>query len=641
MIHLAAGLYLTFNFGTLASIFLSNLLVIKPSFNNFVYNMQMVYHKKRYHFSIKKKLIIIYLLISILPISLIIFVETELFISSMERNIADTIRLSLNQNKKKLDEQIDKINTLIFTMATDQEILEISKEYKHNNYSPLLGKRIANIFVEYGHLNKKMIRAIALLNPTNEIKGYDFYSESVLYESSLLTDKSLSGKFQRLKESKTINDHPISLFISSSPTDVISQVCELAFPVRNLLTKEVLSILSLYIKTDFLFDIITLPNDTDNRIKINEYIIDGKGNLIAGPDGAQEKLDVYYPSIQSKTLTEKGFFDTSQYISRALPLEYYDWFIVYIVDRNCYLAETKVHVIWSFILFLIITGITLLVILSFSRSIVGSLNKIIKGMKTVRDGRISTLVNLQSRDELAFVEIAFNEMTSNVSQLIDQIQKQGADLYAMSEKQRRFELRALEAQINPHFIYNTLDCINWMAIEKDEDEISFMLKTLADIMRYSTSSIEATVKVQTEIDYLHQYLALQRVRFNNKFDYEIKIADQLIDFKIYKLLLQPFVENSVLHGLNGLDRKGKIEVGIEISKGDRVYFYIRDNGNGMDYSILQPILDHLDDDNSELGIGVKNAYNRLKIYFGDRFQDFQIRSEPDKGTDISFYINKE
>ncbi len=595
----------------------------------------------RFRFSIKKKLITIYLLISILPIALIIFIETKLFVSSMERNIADTIRLSLNQNKKKLDGQIDNINKLIFTMATDKEILEISREYKHDGYSALLGNKMVNIFVEYGHINKNMIRAISLLNPSDEIKGYDFYSDSSLFDSSLLTDETLRGKFKRLEECKSICNHPVSFFINSRPTNVKSQVCELAFPVRNLLTKEVLSILSLYIKIDFLFDIIALPDNTGNRIKINEFIIDGKGNLIAGPNGASGKLDEYYTSIRFTKLVEKGLHDTNHYLSSALPLEYYDWYIVYIVDRNSYLAETKVHVFWSLVLFFIISGITLLVIFSFSNSIVGSLNKIIKGMKTVRDGRISTLVNLQSRDELALVEVAFNEMTSNVSQLISQIQQQGADLYALSEKQRKFELRALEAQINPHFIYNTLDCINWMAIENDEDEISFMLKTLADIMRYSTSSIETTVKLQTEIDYLHQYLALQRVRFNNKFDYVINIEDQLKDFDIYKLLLQPFVENSVLHGLNGLDRTGKIEIGIEFSEGDRVYFFIRDNGIGMDYSILQPILDHLDDDNSESGIGVRNAYNRLRIYFGNRFHDFQIQSEPGIGTSVSFCISKE
>ena len=213
-------------------------------------------------------------------------------------------------------------------------------------------------------------------------------------------------------------------------------------------------------------------------------------------------------------------------------------------------------------------------------------------------------------------------------------------MIGLSEKQRKYELRALEAQINPHFIYNTLDCINWIAIEKNEDEISFMLKNLAEIMRYSTSSIETKVTIKTELDYITKYLKLQKVRFNDRFDYTVEISEKVREFEIYKLLFQPFIENAILHGINGLTRQGMIKLAIRETEDNAIFFFIRDNGVGIDESILRPILNHIEDEESDSGIGIRNAYNRMRIYFGSRFHDFIIDSKMDEGTSVSFYINR-
>jgi two-component system sensor histidine kinase YesM len=207
--------------------------------------------------------------------------------------------------------------------------------------------------------------------------------------------------------------------------------------------------------------------------------------------------------------------------------------------------------------------------------------------------------------------------------------------------QKEAEIRAIEAQINPHFLYNTLDCINWMAIEKEEYEISKMLKSLGQILRYSINQSNKIVSFSQEIQWLKQYLYLQESRFDNSFKTEIKFEEEVLEFKIHKLMLQPLIENSIIHGFEGYTSGGVLEVSIEIKEADIVIF-IKDNGKGMDsekVKYINSLVSEAKIINKGEHIGIENVISRLRIYYGDYYK-FNIESEIGRGTSICIRIPK-
>lgn len=205
------------------------------------------------------------------------------------------------------------------------------------------------------------------------------------------------------------------------------------------------------------------------------------------------------------------------------------------------------------------------------------------------------------------------------------------------EKQKNAEIAALEAQINPHFIYNTLDTINWMAIDKDEYEISGMIATLAGILRYGISDSNGVVQIREEVDWLKQYVFLQQTKLKNAFECQINAQPELLGLPIHKLLLQPFVENAILHGFEGVERKYRLLVDMA-RDGDFVRIRIEDNGCGIPGEIAEEINEGIfrktDDRNH---IGMENAITRIRMYYGNQAR-VRVESQSGVGTTVEVRI---
>ena len=260
-------------------------------------------------------------------------------------------------------------------------------------------------------------------------------------------------------------------------------------------------------------------------------------------------------------------------------------------------------------------------------------------MNMVQKGDLSVQVQLKRKDEIAIIGDNFNKMVQTLDELLNKVAAQGIYINEVTRKHKEAEIKALQAQINPHFIYNTLDCINWMAIDKEEYEISHMLKSLASILRYTISNIDIMVKVREEIEWLEQYVYLQQVRFNNCFDYEVEVDQRVYDYYIYKLLLQPFIENSIIHGFEGCKNGGKLLVKVTLIDEDYLVFHIEDNGKGISKNKLENIRKKISSnyDVIDESIGISNVYNRMRMYYGDRGK-LEIFSEENVGTTVLLYI---
>ena len=193
---------------------------------------------------------------------------------------------------------------------------------------------------------------------------------------------------------------------------------------------------------------------------------------------------------------------------------------------------------------------------------------------------------------------------------------------------------ALEAQLNPHFLYNTLDTINWIAIGRKEFEISRAITALAVILRYGIDNSNGIVTIREEYEWLKQYLFLQQTRLKDGFESSIEIPPELMEMKVHKLLIQPFVENSFIHGFENIKRIPVLKISMELQQQNRLRILIEDNGKGMPEEIIgqmnKGIFQESGDKNQ---IGLKNAMYRISLYYEDQ-AEIQVESREDAYTRI-------
>jgi len=218
---------------------------------------------------------------------------------------------------------------------------------------------------------------------------------------------------------------------------------------------------------------------------------------------------------------------------------------------------------------------------------------------------------------------AFNIMVGKIRELMWQIVQD-------QEQKRKSELNALQAQINPHFLYNTLDSIIWMAECNRNREVVQMTSALAKLFRASISKGEELVPVGTEIIHIENYLKIQKMRYKDKLDYHIDVDDAVKHYQTIKVILQPIVENAIYHGIKKKKGPGLITITAR-EEGTDLILQVSDNGIGMDKETLRMLLEPAPAGREGRGVGVRNVHERLQLYFGKSY-GLSFESRPGEGT---------
>lgn len=253
-------------------------------------------------------------------------------------------------------------------------------------------------------------------------------------------------------------------------------------------------------------------------------------------------------------------------------------------------------------------------------------------MKEVEKGNFDIHVPVPSTMEIGRLARAFNMMVGRIKELMAQVVRD-------QEQKRRSEISALQAQINPHFLYNTLDSIIWMAESKKSQEVVLMTSALAKLFRSSISKGEELVSIETELEHIENYLKIQKMRYKNKLDYAIEVSDTVRQYKTIKLILQPIVENAIYHGIKMKRGPGLITVASEETDSE-ITLIVHDNGNGMDEETLARVLTHSYKSEEGRGVGVGNVDERLKLYFGMPY-GLSFKSKLGEGTMVSIRFPKQ
>lgn len=225
----------------------------------------------------------------------------------------------------------------------------------------------------------------------------------------------------------------------------------------------------------------------------------------------------------------------------------------------------------------------------------------------------------------------------SIKNMLGRIKVLMSDLVAEHNAKRKSEFDTLQSQINPHFLYNTLDIIVWMIENENSDKAVNIVTALAKFFRISLSKGKNIITVKDEVEHVRNYLMIQNMRFKNRFEYSIEVDKKVLSYSSLKLMLQPLVENAIYHGMEFMDGDGEIDVKV-FKEDDSLYFTITDNGLGMSEDMVETLLskDFVPSKKGS-GIGVKNVNERIKLYFGSEY-GLKVESEPDEGTKITIHL---
>lgn len=263
----------------------------------------------------------------------------------------------------------------------------------------------------------------------------------------------------------------------------------------------------------------------------------------------------------------------------------------------------------------------------FSTTMVKRILYLSQMMENVEAGDLSLEIASNSKDEIGRLINKFGNMLKKINSLIDEVHKSHI-------AKKEAQLTSLQAQINPHFLYNSLSIINWKAIRANEKEISNVATSLASFYRTTLNKGRCIIRVQDEIENIKAYIAIQKIMHEDEFDFILEIDQNLMEYQMINFILQPIVENAIIHGIDEKEEgRGVLKIQAYL-KDEEIVFLVDDNGPGIDTELTHVILTQQTE-----GYGLRNVNDRIKLYYGERY-GMCIESKAPYGTVVTIHINK-
>lgn len=583
--------------------------------------------------SIQRKVILVYLLVAVLPIIIITLSASIIYYDRILKGSYSLVEQNTRQHEIVVQERLDSYKAVLYELLTNNECIDLAKRIKNGDEESLL--------MDEAHMETMLrgsvytydgIRSAAFIADNGRYTAYSKWYSSIAESIWSDTEKRKEiydsiNKGQGLTYLATLN-----LSNRERRDDYVIMV---GYPIKNLRTKEQSGVLVMALADKvLLFDDSQMKKEgIKERSGVTTVIVDGDDKIIAGTDAA------YINRSYNKYLREQ-FGNVKRISENRQVIQGTGWAIVNIIDTAVYREDIYQLVRIVFTLTLGITVFFFLIVFFISRKYIGTIQKIAQNIHDYEGTEREIMnVDVDEADELYVIVRQFNKMTYRVNSLVETLRQRNEEVKAAAISQKHAEIKALEAQINPHFLFNTLDSINWRAIEHDEEEISNMLGALGSLLRYSVSNIDMEVVLQAEISWLKKYVFLQRDRFQNSFDCRYDITEEALAFPIYKMLLQPIIENTILHAFEEVKEGGIIDVKAFVRPDGKLVIRIRDNGSGMTEETLSEIRKEINEKGplNSKSIGIGNVIHRLRIYYREEAQ-ITVTSKRGEGTEFVLVI---
>ncbi|MEY8352814.1 histidine kinase [Lachnospiraceae bacterium 54-53] len=600
---------------------------------------------KRYRgYGIAKKILVILIFGSIVPVLLIEIITCMIAANTLKRQTDTLIESNMKLSQKGLEDYFSEYDSIIMSIYTENDyaaMLEKLNVWDSRNYY-LAKKQMEDDLENIAYLHPEIL-GIAVVTLKKECILYDSVTNSSLdsYCFPEKDDSWLAVADETLLNTRTVYSGVINREQANGRKRNILYLGHRIADINNYRQGTVGSIL-ICLDEENIRE--TYSQENGNGVNVS-FLCDAGGNIVSStrPDltgtgifqeeGEGQKellLGPDYETLIRRAVDRRKIMNTRYYTIYTKPVLKNQFIQVSLRDDRELLKDFKYifQVILLLALWIIITSVLLMI--RFANSLQLRVEKITSAMDRAYQGDYTVQIAHEWQDEFGKIARHFNHMV----QKIDQSGKLEKEALL---REKNAELKALEAQINPHFLYNTLDAINWIAIENQQFLISRMLKNLATILRHSVHKSNGVVSVRSEMEYLKQYIYLQQQRFSFSFHCIMNVDEEVMELKMHKLLFQPLIENAIIHGFPGNTGQDMITVSLQKKGEKHLVIFVEDNGKGMDEALVRELNDYdYTRSTIEGSIGIRNVIMRIKYYYGDE-GDFLIESD-DRGTRVTAAI---
>lgn len=568
--------------------------------------------------SIRRKILLSMLLFTLLPIVLVASLATEIAYRTIRQQLIYNHRMSSAYLAKRL-------SLASADMADQFYAFEINKEVK---------AAILPWCAQDGRLDyAAQWRIITFLNTMisidgniNSIELYNLRKEEVLVaRRSGAQLRQSDGEALRYLQGR--EDRRANLFYLREGSEILA-----AHPIYRFDVKRPIALLVVRMRTDWLRNILAEMKSVPEE---SVLIYNDQGRLIEADLGEGWTSDEPAAPELDFAFVEQGrdedYFSEQFWFYRGADGERLQ--VILSVPNVTMVNALRSTLISSLVVALFAVLASVICSVVYSRSVSRPIRNLSDQMRTLKLDEYARGMADGRRDEIGILQESFDHMLARNKELIEQ-------QYQSKLEKREAQLRALQAQINPHFMYNTLQTIGGMALDKQAPDIYQITLALSDIMRYSLNFSEELIALEEEIKYLKGYIMIQNARFDGQVRLELALDPDSLDCLIPKLILQPLAENSFRHGL--LDKAGEriITLGSEVRAQGDLILYIRDNGRGLDETRLKEIRARIERDaaaalKSGTHVGLANVQARIKLHCPGEAYGITIESAPEGGTTVS------
>ena len=584
---------------------------------------------------IGNKLMLSYLLACIIPLLAVSAIIYKVSAENLEEASLEFASVFSSQIVTNIDDFIEEYDRVTKSVLVDNDLIYSLEDSLNKTVSEQVSQQLdmRKIMMRLMTL-KPEIKSIILL--TEEGRLYQFSSDGAYADAKILKEQKWLDQIRLAKDKLTItavHDRP---YYDRNQDGIVLTVGRQilnyggAYVGVLLIDLEPSSLIELsdgFLLARNNYNIKISITDADNGILYDSDVASGRLTW-------EEAREAENPLLYEKK--EKDFLVLTNETKRAglkvnavIPRSD----LLFKINKIGYVTAAAV-----LICMLVVIAVSLL----FSRTITRPIRKLQKHMGQVEEGQYKVIPEKESCDEIGDLVISYNHMVMKIKTLIE-------DVYMAEIKEKNAKYLALQTQINPHMLYNTLESIRMKALVNGEDEIADMIKILAKMFRMALSNQTDSHRIQDELDYAENYLKLQNMRFKNLFSLEVEVEPRIRQALIISLVLQPVIENCIEHGLRGQGIPLRIMVHGQAMENGDIMLIVRDDGRGMSQERIDAVnnrlsraesdkltFDHKQDE-GKTSIGLKNIAERIKLHYGERYY-LKVIDSGDEGTTIAVCI---
>lgn len=559
----------------------------------------------RWKFDKKMQLLVT---VSIIATTLIVLVVSTISsVTSMKQQSIELLQAQNSTTAENFKSSLDNYKTLAIATVMDTSIQQYLKAVNYNKEAGGLKNSAFNILASISNMHSDM-NFIAVVG-----KSPDDY----IYKGQIAISAAQFSQVYTFdaQQCKTVQDNSIKMCFNNAYFNGSKYTLNIYFPIYD--TNRVLGELGL-LCMNFTDPSLLQILEYDSSNKLESMVVDTDGMMISARDKDKIGTNVdFIPKMKEKsgTFSMGGRLYIYQKVS--------DWrfYVVSSVPMmELYKSSIRTIFLMAFILLFLLT-ISLLVVKRIISKVYRPLDKVVRKMDDVASGSLKTRINVEHMGEdFTKLAVGFNSMMEEILVLMEQVKMEQHQI-----EQIRFN--ALQSQIQPHFLYNTLECIHWQAMVDGNGEISTLVKALAKYYRICLSGGHDVIPLKMELEHVRNYLIIQNMRYDDIIGSEFDVEEAASDVMIPKLTLQPLVENSIYHGIKVKEGKtGSLFLKVRKRSSD-VLITLADTGTGMSQQQIDEMNQHLSEYDDSFGYGVRNVNKRIELLYGDEFGLYYLRNE--------------